>query len=128
MNSPSPDQGAPLAQWRAHLSAGRFMLQQCEGCARFIFHPRMLCPHCGSTSLTWRAAGSRGTVYATTVVARKASEGGPYHVALVDMDEGVRMMSRVDGLAPEQVRIGQRVQPVIAEVAGAPNVVFRPVA
>jgi hypothetical protein len=49
-----------------------------------------------------------GTVYATTVTHPR--EGAPYNVALIDCDEGFRLMSRVDGVAPEAVRIGMRVR------------------
>lgn len=104
------------------------MLQQCDDCRRFVFQPRLICPHCASMSLSWQPAGSGAVVHATTVVARRPADGGPYNVALIDLDVGVRMMSRVDGVAPQDVSIGQRVIPVIAEVDGAPNVVFRPVA
>lgn len=126
-SSPTVPSGAPLACWQDHLRAGRFMLQYCDDCRRFVFYPRVVCPHCASEALSWKAAGEGATVHATTVVARRAADGGPYNVALVDLDEGVRMMSRVDGVAPEDVRIGLRVTPVITEVDGAPNVVFRPV-
>jgi uncharacterized protein len=50
----------------------------------------------------------RGVVYATTVVHRRDEE--PYNVCLVDLEEGGRVMGRVDGVAPEDVQIGQRVQ------------------
>lgn len=123
LDSASP--AAPLAQWQAHLREGRFMLQQCNDCSRFVFQPRLVCPHCAGVSLSWRPAGTGATVHATTVVARRAVDGGPYNVALVELDEGIRMMSRVDGVPPEAVRIGQRVSPVIAEVDGALSVVFR---
>jgi hypothetical protein len=49
-----------------------------------------------------------GVVYATTVVHRPDEE--PYNVCLVDLDEGVRVMGRVEGLAPAEVTIGLRVQ------------------
>ena len=49
-----------------------------------------------------------GTVYATTVT--HPSEGAPYNVALIDCDEGFRLMSRVEDVAPEAVRIGMRVR------------------
>jgi uncharacterized OB-fold protein len=51
----------------------------------------------------------------------------PYNVALVDLDEGFRMMSRVEGLAPEDVVIGARVRVAVIEEDGAPLAVFRPV-
>jgi uncharacterized OB-fold protein len=50
----------------------------------------------------------RGVVYATTVVHRRGEE--PYNVCLVDLDDGVRVMGRVEGIAPQDVTIGQRVQ------------------
>ena len=50
----------------------------------------------------------RGVVYATTVVHRPGED--PYNVCLVDLDGGMRVMGRVEGLAPEEVRIGLRVQ------------------
>jgi uncharacterized OB-fold protein len=53
-------------------------------------------------------------VYSTTVVRRKADDGGDYNVCLVDLAEGVRMMSRVVSVAPQDVRIGMRVTARIA--------------
>jgi uncharacterized OB-fold protein len=121
-----PTVEAPLAAWREHLRADRFMLQQCETCGRSVFYPRVLCPFCGSEALAWRQAGRGGTVYSTTVVARREKDGGPYNVALVDLDEGVRMLSRIEGLAPEDVRIGMRVRPTIGAIDGEPVVLFAP--
>ena len=67
-----------------------------------------------------------GTVYATTVV--HPAEGKPFNVALVDCDEGFRLMSRVEDIAPEQVRIGQRVRFRVHQPGGdeAPYPVFAP--
>jgi hypothetical protein len=56
----------------------------------------------------WRVSDGLGTVYATTTV-RRAGEH-PYDLSLVDLDDGVRLMSRIVGLAPEDVRIGMRVR------------------
>ena len=69
-----------------------------------------------------------GTVYSATTIARKADAGGNYNVALIDLDEGVRMMSRVEGVAPEDVRIGQRVQARVAQTDGRGLVLFQPAA
>ena len=103
------------------------MLQQCCSCERFVFYPRVLCPFCGSEALSWQPSGAKGgTVYSTTVVNRREKDGGPYNVVLVDLDEGVRMMSRVEGMAPEAVRIGQRVKPSIGTIDGEPALLFTP--
>jgi uncharacterized OB-fold protein len=73
-----------------------------------------------------REASGEGTVYATTVTRRRAEQGGDYNVALVDLAEGPRMMSRVVGVAPEAVSIGMKVRAKIDELNGAPAVLFEP--
>ncbi|RTZ41673.1 Zn-ribbon domain-containing OB-fold protein [Candidimonas sp. SYP-B2681] len=111
----SPAVGADK-YYRDQLELGNFVIQRCQSCASGIFYPRMICPHCGSDSLEWFAPSGKGTVYSTTVVRRKAEQGGDYNVALIDLAEGPRMMSRVDDLAPESVTIGM---PVTAQVKDA---------
>jgi uncharacterized OB-fold protein len=66
-------------------------------------------------------SAGRGAVYSTTVVHRPGEE--PYNVCLVDLDEGVRVMGRVDGVAPADVTIGLRVQANIGDDGVA---VYRP--
>ena len=67
-------------------------------------------------------------MYSTTTISRKPDAGGNYNVALIDLDEGVRLMSRVQGIAPEAVQIGQRVQAKVIQKDGKGLVVFEPVA
>jgi uncharacterized OB-fold protein len=64
-------------------------------------------------------------VYATSVMRQRAPTPS-YNVALIDLDEGVRMMSRVEGVAPDAVRIGMRVKARIAREGDTPLVVFDP--
>ena len=59
-----------------------------------------------------------------TVVARKAEAGGDYNVVLVDLDEGVRLMSRVEGVDPHSVKIGQRVKARVQVTDGKGLVLF----
>lgn len=92
------------------LDAGTFVIQRCTVCAKHVYFPREACPHCGSDALQWTAPKGTGTVYALTTVRRKPADGGDLNVSLIDLDEGVRLMGRVDNLAPDAVRIGQRVQ------------------
>lgn len=108
------------------LSNGEFTIQRCKACQKSIFFPRMLCPHCGSIDLEWYKPTGRGTVYSTTVVRRKSDQGGDYNVALIDLDEGPRMMSRVENVAPESVQIGMRVLARVADTAEGKLVVFDP--
>jgi len=110
----SPPSG-PEQQFLDKLAAGRFEIQRCAGCGKHVFYPRVLCPHCGAERLEWMAPSGRGTVYSTTVVRRKPADGGDYNVCLVDLAEGVRMMSRVVSVPPESVKIGMSVMARIAE-------------
>ena len=125
MTSEAPN-GAAMAAYEAGLKAGRFQIQQCGDCRRHVFYPRAVCPHCASLALRWVQPSGRGVVYSTTVVRRPADKGGPYNVALIELEEGVRLMSRVDGMAPQDVAIGQRVRLALADIDGAPAPVFLP--
>lgn len=93
-------------QYHEFLAQGQFKIQQCQHCFQPIFYPRMLCPHCGADDLIWLSPSGKGVVYSTTVVHRKAEAGGNYNVALIELEEGVRLMSRVEGIDPAEVSIG----------------------
>ena len=101
---PGPDQ-----VFHDALSNGEFRIQQCRVCARHVFYPRALCPECGAPDPVWVMPRGRGVVYSTTVIRRKAEKGGDYNVAIIDLAEGPRLMSRVEDIPPEQVTIGMRV-------------------
>jgi uncharacterized OB-fold protein len=116
--------GAPAEIYRRYLEGGSLGFQQCRDCSSAVFYPRVLCPVCGSTSLEWRTSGGHGMVYATTAVHRRDDE--PYNVALVDLEEGFRMMSRVEGVPAEEVSIGLRVRFEVREEDDGPVAVFVP--
>jgi uncharacterized OB-fold protein len=98
-----------LVQHQAALAEGRFLIQKCDDCGQHIYFPREVCPHCGSDAVQFVSPSGQGTVYAVTTVRRKPADGGDYNVSLIDLDEGPRLMSRVDNLKPDDVKIGQRV-------------------
>jgi uncharacterized OB-fold protein len=91
--------------------AGELRMQYCEQCERFQFYPRIICSHCGAEALTWRVVSGRGCVASFTVVRRGISPAysAPYVVALIDLEEGVRLMSNVVGCDPDQVTVGDAV-------------------
>jgi uncharacterized OB-fold protein len=99
---------SPLAIYQTHLNRDKLAYQWSPEAARAVFYPRLVCPYSGSTVLEWRVASGYGTVYATTVT--HPQHGKPYNVALIDCDEGFRLMSRVEDIAPAAVRIGMRVR------------------
>jgi uncharacterized protein len=116
--------GGVLARHQAALNDGRFLIQRCGGCRRAVYFPRELCPHCGHGELALEAPQGTGTVYAVTTVRRKPEAGGDYNVSLIDLDEGVRLMSRVEGVPSAAVRIGQRVKARVVQQGGQGIVVF----
>ncbi|RLA10819.1 MAG: DNA-binding protein [Gammaproteobacteria bacterium] len=111
----------PDLQFQHYLGQGEFRLQQCDGCDQFIFYPRVLCPHCGGAELTWKTVSGDGVVYSSTVVRRREEKGGPYNVAIVELTEGPRMMSRVEGIAADQVMIGSAVSARITKQEKSPR-------
>ena len=118
---------SPLALYQAHLEAGELAYQWSPAANRAVFYPRVVCPFSGSDRLEWRVSSGLGTVYATTVTHPR--EGASYNVALIDCDEGFRLMSRVEEIAPDGVRIGMRVRLRIHRPGGGepPYPVFVPV-
>ena len=100
----------PESEYQRHLSAGRFMLQRARQSGSYVFYPRVAEPGSGSTDLEWVPASGRGVVYSTTVV-RQRPPAPDYNVALIDLDEGVRMMARVEGIEPKPCRLARLSRP-----------------
>ena len=116
--------GAPAEVYRSYLNEGKLGFQRCRSCRSAVFYPRVLCPVCGSASFAWEESGGRGTVYATTAVYHRDRE--PHNVALVDLEEGFRMMSRVEGVPAEEVGVGLRVRFEVRGEDDGPVAVFVP--
>jgi uncharacterized OB-fold protein len=115
-NAPAPHETGADLYFREQLDQGNFLIQRCTSCQHSVFYPRMLCPYCGSDHLEWFSPSGLGTVYSSTVVRRRPEDGGNYNIALVDLKEGSRLMSRVEGIPPESVAIGM---PVKARIISA---------
>lgn len=124
MPDPVPGKPVPIvdADSRPYWSAaaqGRLTLQRCRDCRRFVHYPRAVCPHCMSEDLGWEEVSGEGSIYTYTVVHRAPDAfvgDAPYVVALVELGEGVRLLSRLLGL-PEHARIGARVRVSFVRVA-----------
>jgi uncharacterized protein len=99
---------SPVATYIDHLERGELAYQFSPSANAAVFYPRVIAPKTGAADLEWRISQGLGTVYATTVV--HPQQGAPYNVALVDVDEGFRLMSRVEDIAPTDVTIGMRVK------------------
>ena len=100
---------SPLGVYVEYCKKGQLAYQVCTDDNAPVFFPRAVAPKTGSANLEWRVSKGLGTVYSTTVV-HAAKDQPPYNVALIDIDEGYRMMSRVEDIDPMQVKIGMRVK------------------
>jgi uncharacterized OB-fold protein len=98
---------SPLGVYQSHCARGE-LAYQVDGNGVAVFHPRIVAPGTGQSLDNWKISKGLGTVYATTVVANR--DAPDHNVVLVDLDEGFRMMSRVEEIDPMLVRIGMRVK------------------
>ena len=93
---------------------GVLIIQRCRSCGRHVFYPRPVCPHCASDDLEWVEASGKATVYSFTVVENNAPSGFladmPFVVAILDLEEGVRMMSNIVDCDPHSVYVDMPVQ------------------
>jgi uncharacterized protein len=99
--------------WNA-ARADRLVIRKCKACGELHFMPRHLCPSCWSDQLEWVDARGTGRVHSFTVI-RRASDPAfaplvPYVVALVELDEGPRMMANILGAGALDVKIGDAVR------------------
>lgn len=108
MAIPSLKERSPVGIYLEHCKKGELVYQVCTDDNTAVFFPRAVAPVTGSGNLDWRVSKGLGTVHSTTVVHYKNE--APLNVALIDLDEGFRMMSRVEDIDPMQVRIGMRVK------------------
>lgn len=110
---PRPILRGEEAPFFAAAAEGRLVIQRCPVCQRAVFYPRTLCPHCHDGVPEWTDASGKATVYSFSVLQRAGLPGFeadvPYVVALVDLEEGVRMMANIVNVPPDEVRIGMPV-------------------
>ena len=99
---------SPYGTFLEHCKKGELAYQVSTDDGKAVFYPRVVAPGSGSTHLEWRVSKGLGTVYSTTVVYNKDEK--PLNVTLIDLDEGFRMMSRVEDIDPLAVKIGMRVK------------------
>jgi uncharacterized protein len=109
---------------------GRLVLPRCDTCDFVIWYPRVVCPACHATSVTWGELSGRGRVYSYTVTRRNQGRWGdvaPYVVAYVELDEGPRLLTNVVGCDPDDVHVDLEVEVVFADTGEGPALPrFRP--
>ena len=119
---PVPQVEALTEPFWAAARAGRLVIQHCTECGKFRHLPHVLCSSCQSSAHDWVESAGRGTVYTYTIVTHPVHNATadvvPYNVVIVQLDDcgGVLVPSNVVDCAPEDIRVGMRVEAVFEPV------------
>ncbi|NNB01106.1 OB-fold domain-containing protein [Pseudomonas fragi] len=128
-NKPMPVPTEISAPFWEGLKAERLLIQQCERCSHWVFYPRRHCPACFTHALAWREVSGGATLYSFTVTRIATlpdfADEMPQILAVVELDQGVRINTNLVGLDEAEVKVGMRLQPVYAEVDAKGNRLLR---
>jgi uncharacterized OB-fold protein len=111
--APAPLVGAEAQPFWQGALRGKLMLPRCCRCSFVIWYPRQFCPECGHDCVDWFEASGRGTIYSATAVRRGEGayrEVAEYVLALVELEEGPRVLTNIVDCEPAHLQIGQPVQ------------------
>ncbi|MCC7273772.1 MAG: OB-fold domain-containing protein [Alphaproteobacteria bacterium] len=131
---PLPVPDADSRHFWAGCRSHRLLLQRCRSCGTHRFPAGALCPACRSREADWIESRGRGTVFSWITVRHPVprdvyAADVPYVVALVDLEEGVRMATNIVGCAPEEVTAGMPVEVAFEDVTAEISLPrFRPAA
>ncbi len=119
---PRPEPTPTSAPFWAGLDEGVVRIQRCDACGTWVHYPRARCPHCLSDRLAWHDVSGHGTVLTFTVArqatARPFADEVPQLLAVVELDEGVRMTTTLVDVVPEAIAVGMPVVPVFDHLPG----------
>ena len=111
---PKPVRNADSIPYWDGAREGKLLLRRCQSCGALHFMPRHLCPACWSDRLEWIQSKGTGTVHTFTVIHRAPlpafASQVPYVVAMIELDEGPRMVANILGEDARSVAIGDRVE------------------
>lgn len=114
MSAAGADAGLGDFFWQG-LDQGRLLFQRCEDCRRLRYPPSARCPDCGGLETSIVESAGEGTLFSYTILERPKLAGWtlPLTVALVELDEGVRMLGPMDRAVPPRLgmRVSARVEP-----------------
>ena len=103
-NRPVPKPTPETAEFWAGARRGELRIQRCRACGNAYFYPRPICPRCNSTDVEWFTASGRGRLYSYVINHRAPPnfrDYAPYVIAVVELDEGPRMMTNIVGVEPK---------------------------
>ena len=107
-----PPMGPDNGWWWKEVAEGKIPIQRCKGCGKLRHPPRPMCDKCRSMDWDFIEASGRGTLHSFTVMHHPQFPGFEYPLiaALVDLEEGERMISNLVDCDPKDVRLGMKVQ------------------
>jgi uncharacterized OB-fold protein len=117
--------------WWEALKRHELYIQKCEECGALRYYPRAQCPYCLSPRTEWVRCSGKGTIWTFTVMHQNQAAGFrdslPYVMAMIDLAEGLKMMTNIVDCPPEQVKIGMPVEVVYEDVTSEVTLAkFRP--
>ena len=93
---------------------GKLLIQRCGRCQEYPFYPRGICANCWCEDIRWVTASGKGTVWTFTETRQNRTPGFeeeiPYVLALVELEEGVKMFTNIIECDPREVKIGMAVE------------------
>jgi uncharacterized OB-fold protein len=99
---------------------GRLLIAECAACGKLHHYPRPFCPHCWSEDVRPVEASGSGTLYTYSTVfvndLAPFKERLPYVAAIVELDEGPRLMTTIEGMDPARLEVGMTVTAVFRPV------------
>ena len=118
---PVPVPTPTTAPFWAGLREGVVRLQRCAACDAWVFYPRVRCPRCLSDRLAWHSVSGVGTLVTFTIArqptAPQFADEVPQKLAVVELDEGVRLTTTLVGIDERAIRVGMRVKPYFDAVS-----------
>jgi uncharacterized OB-fold protein len=101
------------------------MIQRARASGAFVFPPRLMVPGAGEGDLEWVEASGRGRIHSFTIVPQRTPQVD-YNICLIDLIEGPRVLSRLVGIAHDDLAIGLAVEAVVDGGGDAPILLFKP--
>ena len=118
--------GESMPYWEA-ARRGELLIQKCDDCGEYQWYPRSICANCFTGKIQWVKATGKGAVWTFTVTRQNRTPGfdsGPYVLALVELEEGVKMFSNIIDCDPFEVKIGMLVEVTFQRASDKVSVPF----
>lgn len=111
------------------LNEGEIRIQQCNACNGWVFYPRRHCTHCLAHDLEWKPVSGKGTLYTYTLTRiptlPEFADEMPQALAVVELEQGVRVNATLVGLAEDEIKVGMALKPVLDQVDAKGNTLLR---